>query len=151
MRLLVNALQRSRMLLSSCLVLAAIATPALTAAPAQAEYYWGCTYTYNNACLALPEGATINRLWTTYPQAAIGLNGYAHPANGYKVPVLNEHESIRYVCGGATWAGAWTIPVSCGWGYNFYNLEEFHWGQARIWSPEHYNQIALYQNVNIYE
>jgi hypothetical protein len=116
---------------------------------AHAEYYWGCTFTTGHPCTALSGGAAINRLWTSDPTAAVGINGYNKPANGYKVPTLGGPE--RYVCGGAYWAGGMTVPFSCSWGVNEYNLSEFKWGEPQISSSVNYSQIALYQNVNIYE
>jgi hypothetical protein len=129
-------------LLAASAALAATAF-AVSAAPAGAEYFWGCTYSWEHVCFAPPTGAQ-NYLVTLDPDHALGI-GFYSTQNGYPGPKYDGR--TRDVCGGV-WNGSagQDVPWSCSWGENAYTFE-YAWGKAMIGAGQYYN-IALYQIIN---
>jgi hypothetical protein len=110
------------------------------------QYYWGCTYSWGEACLARYQH--IEDQVTMDPDYAGAAMGYNTPTNdGYPEPKGNGAEWD--VCGAAenppgTLAYGW----SCAYGIVYQWVSD--WAYPAIGTAVPYYSIPLYQAVNWY-
>jgi hypothetical protein len=140
--------KRKRAALLAVGALATAGAFVLPAVPASAEYYWGCTYSYGNACFSHhPEG--INYLITMDPDKAgysFGWGGITN--NGYPGPKYDGRERC---VGSAIWDNGQVVPWVAAWGRVIVTYPEAHWGEGMIGTCVEYYEIALYQMVDYSE
>ena len=115
-------------------------------APASAQWYWGCTYSWGSPCYGQQQW--VDFLITQDPDHALkSWPGYP-TQNGYKQP---KHDGIERCVAGSIWGEihGQEVPWVGGWGQVTQSYQTSYYGFPLIGSCAEYQKVALYQMVDL--